>query len=252
MPSAIIIPTYNESDNIANLVNQILALPIDARVIVVDDNSPDGTGDRVDEIARREARVLCVHRPGKLGLGTAHIAGMRRAIELDLDPILTMDADFSHDPRYIPDLLAGLERYDVVIGSRYAPGGGMEGRDFKLRVVSWGANLFARTTLGLKATDCTAGFRAYRRAVLESISLDLVFSNGYSFLIEMLYHCQARGWRVGESPITYQDRRAGASKISRAEIYKATYTVLRLFYRRARIALRIIPAPHKIKLDQTQ
>ncbi len=235
MPPAVIIPTYNESDNIERLVSEIRALPLDARVIVVDDNSPDGTGKLVDALSARDACVHAVHRPAKLGLGTAHIAGIRRAFALDCDPIITMDADFSHNPRYIPNLLAGLEKFDVVIGSRYVRGGGMEGRDTKLRVVSWGANLFARTMLNLKAHDCTAGFRAYRRPVLESIDLDRVFSNGYSFLIEMLFLCQAGGWCVGEVPITYEDRRAGTSKISRAEIYKATYTVLRLTYRRLRL-----------------
>jgi glycosyltransferase involved in cell wall biosynthesis len=241
MPPAVIIPTYNESDNIENLVGQILALPMDAHVIVVDDNSPDGTGALVDALAARDAHVHAVHRPAKLGLGTAHIAGMRRAFALDLDPIITMDADFSHNPRYIPDLLAGLHRFDVMIGSRYVTGGGVQRRGLTLRFVSWGANFFARTTLGLKAHDCTAGFRAYRRPVLESIDLDRVFSNGYSFLIEMLFLCQSRGWRVGEVPILYEDRRAGTSKISRAEIYKATYTVLRLSWRRVKMAARVVP-----------
>lgn len=240
MPPAVIIPTYNESDNIERLVGEILALPIDAHVIVVDDNSPDGTGKLVDDLVARDTRVHAVHRPAKLGLGTAHIAGMRRALELNRDPIVTMDADFSHNPRYIPALLAGLENFDVVIGSRYVRGGGMEGRDTRLRVVSWGANLFARTMLNLKAHDCTAGFRAYRPSVLESIDLDRIFSNGYSYLIEMLFLCQARGWRVGEAPIIYEDRRAGTSKISRAEIYKATYTVLRLTYRRMRMAKDVL------------
>jgi glycosyltransferase involved in cell wall biosynthesis len=235
MPPAVIIPTYNESDNIERLVGEIRALLIDARVVVVDDNSPDGTGKLVDALSARDACVHAVHRPAKLGLGTAHIAGIRRAFALDCDPIFTMDADFSHNPRYIPNLLVGLEKFDVVIGSRYVSGGGMQDRSIKLRVVSWGANLFARTMLGLKAHDCTAGFRAYRRPVLESIDLDRVFSNGYSFLIEMLFLCQARGWHIGEVPITYEDRRAGTSKISRAEIYKATYTVLRLTYRRLRM-----------------
>jgi dolichol-phosphate mannosyltransferase len=234
MPPAIIIPTYNESENIERLVSEIRALPLNARVIVVDDNSPDGTGELVDALAARDAYVCAVHRPGKLGLGTAHIAGIRRAFELNADPILTMDADFSHDPRYLPALIAALEQYDIVIGSRYVRGGGMEGRDRKLRLVSWGANWFARTLLGLQAHDCTAGFRAYRRAVLASIDLERIFSNGYSFLIEMLFLCQARGWRIGEVPIIYHDRQMGTSKISRAEIYKATYTVLRLTYRRIR------------------
>ncbi|MBI5305639.1 MAG: polyprenol monophosphomannose synthase [Chloroflexi bacterium] len=247
MPPAIIIPTYNERDNIPNLVSQLLALPMDAHIIIVDDNSPDGTGALVDEIVAREPRVACVHRPAKLGLGTAHIAGMQRAFELNLDPIVTMDADFSHHPRYVSGLLAALNKFDVVIGSRYTTGGGMEGRGWKLRLVSWGANSFARLMLGLRATDCTAGFRAYRRGVLQSIDLASVFSNGYSFLIEMLFLCQARGWRIGEVPITYQDRRAGTSKISRAEIYKATYTVLRLFYRRLRVTLGLLPRPTKIQ-----
>lgn len=237
MPPAVIIPTYNESDNIENLVSQILALPLGAHVIVVDDNSPDGTGALVDAIAAREPRVHAVHRPAKLGLGTAHIAGMRRAFALNLEPLVTMDADFSHHPRYIPDLLAGLHTFDVMIGSRYVPGGGTRFFSLKRQILSTGANLFTRTMLALQATDCTAGFRAYRRAVLESINLDRIFSNGYSFLIEMLFLCQARGWRIGEVPIIYEDRRAGKSKISRAEIYKATYTVLRLSWRRIRSAI---------------
>ena len=236
MPLAVIIPTYNEIENIERLVNEIISLPIEAQVIVVDDNSPDGTGVLVEEISQREARVLCLHRPGKLGLGTAHIAGMRHSIELNCDPIITMDADFSHQPVYIPDLLSALDKFDVVIGSRYTSGGSMEGRSMALRVVSQGANLFARTVLGLKATDCTAGFRAYRGVVLKSIDLNRVFSNGYSFLIEMLFLCQTNGWSVGEVPILYQDRFAGASKISRPEIYRAMYTVLRLAWRRARKA----------------
>jgi dolichol-phosphate mannosyltransferase len=246
MPAAVIIPTYNESDNIPSLVAEILALPIGAHIIVVDDNSPDGTGAQVDSIAAKESRMHPVHRPSKLGLGTAHIVGMRRAFSLNLDPIVTMDADFSHQPRYIPSLLAGLAKFDVMIGSRYVTGGGMQGRDVKLRVVSWGANFFARTVLGLKATDCTSGFRAYRRPVLDSIDLDLIFSNGYSFLIELLFLCQTRGWKIGEAPIIYEDRRAGTSKISRAEIYKATYTVLRLFWRRLRgrtVAIKKSPSP---------
>lgn len=243
MPPAVIIPTYNESDNIPTLINQILALPIDAHVIVVDDNSPDGTGQLVDAIAATEPRVHAVHRPAKLGLGTAHIAGIRRAFSLNLDPILTMDADFSHHPCYIPKLLDGLAQHDIMIGSRYVRGGGMEGRTLKLRLVSWGANFFARMMLGLKAHDCTSGFRAYRRRVLDAIDLDAIFSNGYSFLIEMLFMCQTQGADVGETPITYRDRRMGTSKISRAEIFKATYTVLRLAYRRMRRAKNLLLNP---------
>jgi len=233
---AIVVPTYNESENIVRLVTEILALPIGAHVVVVDDNSPDGTGPLVDAIAAREPRVHVVHRPAKLGLGTAHIAGIRFAATLGLDPIGTMDADFSHHPRYIPDLLAGLEHSDVMIGSRYVPGGGTLDFGLRRRLLSRGANAFARTMLGLQAADCTAGFRVYRREVLDSIDLDAVFSNGYSFLIEILYLVQSAGWKVGESPIIFEDRREGTSKISRREIAKAVYTVLRLCLQRGRLS----------------
>lgn len=235
MPPVVIIPTFNESDNISNLVTEILALPVDAHVIVVDDNSPDGTGQLVDTMASREPRIHPVHRPSKLGLGTAHIAGMRKAFALNLEPIVTMDADFSHHPRYIPGLLEGLDDRDVMIGSRYVPGGGTRFFSVQRQILSNGANAFARLMLGLKAHDCTAGFRAYRRKVLESLDLDCIFSNGYSFLIELLFLCQRNGWQIGEIPIIYEDRRAGKSKISKTEIYKATYTVLRLFWRRSRM-----------------
>lgn len=232
---ALVIPTYNESENILKLVGEILALPVGAHCVVVDDNSPDGTGALLDAAARTEPRLHVVHRPAKLGLGTAHIAGIRLAGDLGLDPIGTMDADFSHHPRYIPDLLNGLAASDVMIGSRYVPGGGTV--DFKLhrRMLSRGANGFARTMLGLTANDCTAGFRFYRREVLASIDLDAIFSNGYSFLIEMLFDVQSAGWKVGESPILFEDRREGVSKISKKEIAKAIYTVVRLFAQRGRV-----------------
>ncbi len=228
MPATVVIPTYNERENLAALASAILALPGDLHVIVVDDHSPDGTGELADSIARTEPRFQALHRASKLGIGTAHIAGMRRALELNLDPVVTMDADFSHHPRYIPDLLKGMERCDVMIGSRYVDGGGVRFSPLARRFLSTGANGFARWMLGMKARDCTAGFRCYRREVLESIGLDRGFTNGYSFLIEMLFLCQGRGWRIGETPIVFTDRRAGKSKISRTEIFMAAYTVLRL------------------------
>ena len=239
---AVVIPTYNESENIIRLVREIFALPGGVHCVVVDDNSPDGTGPLLDSEAAIEPRLHVVHRPAKLGLGTAHIAGIRRAAELGLDPIGTMDADFSHHPRYIPDLLKGLKDADMMIGSRYVPGGGTV--DFKLhrRMLSRGANGFARTLLGLTANDCTAGFRFYRREVLASIDLDAIFSNGYSFLIEMLFNVQSKGWKVGETPISFEDRREGVSKISRKEIGKAIYTVVRLFAQRGRVR-RGVPRP---------
>jgi glycosyltransferase involved in cell wall biosynthesis len=229
---AIVIPTYNERENIGTLVESILGLGLDPRVIVVDDNSPDGTGKLADELARQHSGVHVIHRPAKLGLGTAHIAGMRAALDADATCVATMDADFSHHPRYLPDVVAALDQFDVVIGSRYVPGGGTLHCTAPRRALSRGANLFARTVLSLQAGDATAGFRGYRRAVLKSIPLDEIVSDGYSFLIEMLYRCQRHGWRVGEVPILFENRQQGASKISKTEILKAWQTVARLGWER--------------------
>ncbi|MBN1661615.1 MAG: polyprenol monophosphomannose synthase [Anaerolineae bacterium] len=233
---AVVIPTYNERENIVLLIERITALGLDSEVWVVDDNSPDGTGALVTAIAARQPQVHLLHRPAKLGLGTAHIAGMKAALAAGNQAIVTMDADFSHDPCYLPDLLAGLEQYDVVIGSRYVPGGGTRYCTLPRKALSRGANLIAHVALGLDAGDATAGFRAYRRAVLQSIPLDDIVSNGYSFLIEMLYRCQRQGWQIGEVPITFENRQRGTSKISRAEILRAMQTVFRLG--RERLAAR--------------
>jgi dolichol-phosphate mannosyltransferase len=228
----IIIPTYNERENIQLLVEGIIGLGLGSEIVIVDDNSPDGTGQLVDELAGQHPGLHAIHRPGKLGLGTAHIAGMKAALARDIPLILTMDADFSHHPRYIPALVDALAEVDVVIGSRYAPGGGTRYCTLPRKALSRGANLFARTVLGLRAGDATAGFRGYRRPVLESIPLDEIVSNGYSFLIEMLYHCQQQGWRIGEVPIVFENRQRGASKISKTEILRAMQTVLRLGVRK--------------------
>jgi glycosyltransferase involved in cell wall biosynthesis len=225
-----IVPTYNERENIESLVTQLLALPIDLSVIIVDDNSPDGTGAIADHLAaERRGRVEVIHRSGKLGLGTAYVAGFKRALREGADLICTMDADFSHNPRYIPDMVDRIgQGYDLVIGSRYVEGGGTSGCTEIRKLLSHGANAFARATLRLHAHDATAGFRCYRRQVLEGVGLDEIKADGYSFLIEMLYRVQRLGWRVGESPILFENRRQGVSKISRDEILKAVWTVLRL------------------------
>ncbi len=233
---AIVIPTYNERENIGPLVEGILGLGLGSQVIIVDDNSPDGTGDLADDLAARHPGMQVIHRPGKLGLGTAHVAGMKAALVNGAAYILTMDADFSHHPRYLPNLLAALTQFDVVIGSRYVPGGGTLYCTLPRRALSRGANLFARTVLSLRAGDATAGFRGYRRAVLESIALDEIRSDGYSFLVEMLYRCQRWGWRIGEVPIVFENRQRGASKISKAEILKAIQTVMRLAWERVQAA----------------
>lgn len=233
--TCVIVPTFNERENLPALLKAILALPIKVAVINVDDASPDGTGAIADEWASRHPeQVYTVHRAGKLGLGTAYIAGYKRAFELGARRVITMDADFSHNPKYIPDLVAKAdsEPADIVIGSRYVPGGAMLYCPWYRTALSSGANMIARTALGLKAHDTTAGFRLYRREVLESVALDKIFSSGYSFLIEMLYLVERQGWRVGEVPIIYEDRMAGQTKISRNEIFRALYTVLRLSGRR--------------------
>jgi dolichol-phosphate mannosyltransferase len=228
MKSTVIVPTYNERENIVLLVPELLALPVGLHVVVVDDNSPDSTGLIADEMAAQDVRVSVVHRPGKLGLGTAYVAGFKKAMAEGADCILTMDADYSHHPRYIPAILDRGQSADLVIGSRYVRGGGAVDSPAARRWLSYGANAFAKVMLGLTAMDCTAGFRCYRRAVLESIELDSIFANGYSFLIEMLYQVQRRGWTVAEVPIQFMDRRLGISKISRSEITRAVFTVLRL------------------------
>ena len=231
----VIVPTYNEADNLDDLISQLLALPVAVGVIVVDDNSPDGTGQMADAWATKQpGRVQVVHRPGKMGLGTAYIAGFKKALSIGAKRVMTMDADFSHNTRYIPDMIELSKQKHVVIGSRYVPGGGQRNCTWKRVLLSKGANFVARSLLGLKAKDATAGFRLYRREVLESIPLERIFSSGYSFLVEMLFMCQRRGWQIGEVPITFEDRRKGQTKISRQEVLKAQYTLLRLAFRRLR------------------
>ncbi len=234
MKPVVVVPTYNERDNIDSLIEELLALPDNVSVINVDDGSPDGTGEAADAWAAKTDRVHVIHRAGKLGLGTAYIAGFKYALAADYDRILTMDADFSHHPRYVPSMLALSAERDMVIGSRYVPGGGTLRCTWKRRALSQGANTFAKLMLGLEALDCTAGFRCYRREVLEAIDLDAIFSNGYSFLIEMIYYVQRAGYRVGEVPIIFEDRRRGTSKISQNEVWRALQTVGRLSVRRWR------------------
>lgn len=230
----VVIPTYNEADNINDLIEQILDLPVSVGVINVDDNSPDGTGALADAWAEKyPGRVIPIHRSGKLGLGTAYIAGFKKGLSMPhVQAIMTMDADFSHNPRYIPEMIEMSQRQHVVIGSRYVPGGGTLNCKPDRIWMSRIGNLVAKSALGLQAMDTTAGFRLYRREVLEAIPLDEIFSSGYSFLVEMLFLCQQAGYQVGEVPIIFEDRRAGTTKISREEVYKGMFTIGRLFGRR--------------------
>jgi dolichol-phosphate mannosyltransferase len=224
----VVIPTYNERENINDIIDAILHYPR-FRVLVVDDNSPDGTGKLVAEMSHREPRIGLVSRPGKQGLGTAYIAGFRQALRDGARYIFEMDADFSHDPAYLPTLLEAAEtRYDLVIGSRYVQGGGTTDWGIVRRFISRGGNIYAGIILGLPVADSTGGFRCYRRAVLETLNLDAVRSNGYSFQIEMVYRTLRAGFQVGESPIIFPDRRVGKSKMSRRIVFEALINVWRM------------------------
>ena len=220
----VVIPTYNEADNLPKIAASILALGLpNLQVLVVDDASPDGTGRIADELAvtynvaaALRPRMTVIHRQGKGGLGTAYITGMTRAIADGADFIVQMDADFSHAPAYIPQMLGVIlaTDADVVIGSRYVPGGSLDARwEWNRRFLSWWANLYSRAILGLRIRDMTAGFKLWRRATLEAIGLDNIRSNGYSFQVEMAYLCEKLGFRLIEIPIHFEDRRIGHSKL---------------------------------------
>jgi dolichol-phosphate mannosyltransferase len=224
----VIIPTYNERENIVRLIPRVLEHPR-LRVLVIDDSSPDGTSDLVATLARTEPRLDLIKRAGKQGLGTAYLDGFQRALKDGALFIFEMDADFSHDPTYIPILLAAAESgYDLVLGSRYVPGGGTANWGLLRQCISRGGNLYASLILGLPVSDSTGGFRCYRRHVLETLDLEQVRSNGYSFQIEMAYRAYRAGFRIGEIPIIFPDRRVGQSKMSRRIIAEALINVWRL------------------------
>ncbi|MFN2199931.1 MAG: polyprenol monophosphomannose synthase [Caldilineaceae bacterium] len=224
-----IVPTYNERENISRMVMALRALAEGVDVLVVDDGSPDGTGALVDMLAASDEGIHVLHRAAKLGLGTAYKAGFAFGLANAYEYICTMDADFSHDPSALPSLLdAASAGADLVVGSRYVPGGKVIGWPRFRTIISAVANRLAHVFLGVDTHDCTAGFRCYRRALLETIDLDSIFSTGYSFLIEMTFLCQQKGFRIVEVPITFVNRTQGASKISKVEIVKAFYTMIRL------------------------
>ncbi len=225
------VATYNEIENLPRLVEEILKYVPEADILVVDDNSPDGTGRWCDEKAATEPRLHCLHRQGKLGLGTAITAGMKYGIEHGYRYVLNMDADFSHNPKYLPDLLAGMDPaggppVDVMIGSRYVPGGGIEGWPWKRHFMSRGVNLYARGLLGLKPKDCSGGLRCYRTSLLARIDLDGIRSKGYSFQEEVLWLLKREGGVFGESPIIFVDRQRGHSKINSGEARAALRIIL--------------------------
>lgn len=218
MKTVAVIPTYNEAKNIAPLAAELWALDLpDFTILVVDDNSPDGTADLVDDLARSNpGRIAVLRRPGKLGLGTAYKDGFRRALDMGAQAIVQMDADFSHSPHYIPQMLALLDTYDVVVGSRYVEGGRLDERwGFGRFLLSWWANsIYTRVILGTRQRDTTAGFKAWRRETLQGVGLDRIRSNGYDFQVEMTYVAERLGYAIKEIPIYFEDRRIGQSKMS--------------------------------------
>lgn len=228
----IVMPTYNERDNVRGIAERLLAALPGTDVLFVDDNSPDGTGEVLDGMAAAQPRIHVMHRAGKLGLGTAYVEGFGWGLARGYDYLFEMDADGSHDPKYLPQLLALAEDgADVVVGSRWVPGGGTENWGLGRQVLSRGGSFYARTILGVELRDVTAGFMCWRRAALEAIDLSTITSNGYSFQIEMKYRALRRGLRVVETPIVFVDRRVGQSKMSRAIFVEGLLKVWGLRFR---------------------
>ena len=232
----ICLPTYNERENLEAMVSALgEVLPEDSRILVIDDNSPDGTGEIADRLAAELGNVEVLHRPRKEGLGPAYLAGFRRALGLGADLVLEMDCDFSHDPADVPRLLAAADGADLVLGSRYVPGGGTKNWGVLRRVVSRVGSLYAQVLLGLRVRDLTGGFKCYRRAVLETIDLDAIKSKGYAFQIETTYRAIRAGFRVAEVPIVFVDRQVGGSKMSNSIVLEAIWKVPALRLSRLRV-----------------
>jgi dolichol-phosphate mannosyltransferase len=225
----VIVPTYNEADNVTVLIPEILNLPFDVEVLVVDDNSPDGTAELVSKMGKEDERIHLLRREKKLGLGSAYVKGFKYALSRpDIDCVFEMDADFSHDPSSIPDFLRAIEECDLVLGSRYLDGVTVVNWPLSRLILSYCANLYTRIVTGLPVHDATGGFKCFHRRVLESIDLDSVHSDGYSFQIEMSFKCWRKGFRIKEIPITFVDRRVGTSKMSQKIVWEAVWLVWRL------------------------
>lgn len=228
----IILPTYNERENLERFVGTLLDVfdrnSLTGRILIVDDNSPDGTGSIADDLAGRHDNISVLHRPEKQGLGPAYLAGFRQALSTDTSYIFEMDSDFSHDPAYIPVLLDAIKDADLVIGSRYVPGGKVENWGLLRRMISRGGSTYARLILGLPVRDLTGGLKCFRREVLEALKLDRVSSHGYGFQIELTYKAAKKGFRVKEVPITFADRQQGQSKMSKRIVLEAVFLVWKL------------------------
>jgi dolichol-phosphate mannosyltransferase len=228
MKTLIIIPTYNERENIGNIVPLVLEKDPSIHVLIVDDNSPDGTGEIADSMSRENDRISVIHRQNKAGLGTAYITGFKFALEKDFDLIFEMDCDFSHDPKYLPHFLQAIRNADLVLGSRYISGVNVINWPMSRLLLSYFANVYSRMVTGLRVKDATGGFKCFRREVLEAIELDRVKSNGYSFQIEMSFRAWKKGFRIKEIPIVFEDRKVGQSKMSKKIVREAIWMVWRL------------------------
>jgi dolichol-phosphate mannosyltransferase len=229
----IVVPTYNERDNVEEIAGRLLATLAEADVLFVDDNSPDGTGELLDAMAARQPRIHVLHRAGKLGLGTAYVEGFRWGLARPYEYFFEFDADGSHDPKYLPHMLALAQgSADVVVGSRNVAGGGTVNWGIGRKMLSRGGSFYARTILGIDVRDVTAGYICWRRRVIEALDLDRIDSNGYSFQIEMKYRAIQKGFKVVETPIVFVDRRVGQSKMNRAIIAEALLRVWTLRFRR--------------------
>jgi dolichol-phosphate mannosyltransferase len=235
-PAWLVLPTYNETENIEALVEAALdKLPAATRVLIVDDSSPDGTGELADRLGERHAEVSVLHRERKEGLGPAYVAGFRRALDAGAGLVLEMDADFSHDPAYLPRLLEAARHADLVLGSRYVDGGGVGDWGPVRRAISRGGSAYARAMLGVGVRDLTGGFKCIRREVLEAIDLETIRARGYAFQIELTYRAIRHGFKVVEVPIVFRDRRVGSSKMDRSIVAEAILEVPRLRFGGGRV-----------------
>jgi len=228
----VVTPTFNEAENIDSFIRQVLAQGLNIEVLVVDDNSPDGTGDIVEKLKNGNPRIHLIRRPAKMGLGTAYVEGFRFAIANQFDYIFEMDADFSHNPEEIPRFLQKIDACDLVVGSRYTNGVRVVNWPIRRLLLSYAANVYTRVITGMPIKDATGGFKCFRRAVLESIDLDKVKSGGYAFQIEMNFKAWSKGFKLCEHPITFVDRRSGTSKMSKKIVYEAVFMVWKLKFRR--------------------
>lgn len=228
MKAIVIVPTYNEAENIANLINKIFSVDSNLHILVIDDNSPDGTAEIVKRISEKDPRVHLIKRPGKLGLGTAYIEGFKYALANGYEAIFEMDADFSHNPEDIPRFLDALEDADLVIGSRYLTGVNVINWPLRRLMLSYFANLYTRIITGMPVRDATGGYKCFRAEALKQIDLDKIKTNGYGFQIEMNFRFWAKGFRVKEIPIVFVDRRNGVSKMNKKIILEAVFLVWKL------------------------